>query len=185
MKIFKGDKFSVPIDRLKVLEEKVAAEGIVLTEERLQALEPHKEEKKNNPDEIKTEHLGYLLAQVTFYVGYLKIDSNSSVLSVKVYTAKVSVIAADTLNDQILPFFDEQGVDIHQILSDSALDKPPVRSFSNITRLNIVKLDPDVLSRMAFVRLFIRHCLLSFIEVLFVGKFITSWRNYRKILTSS
>jgi transposase InsO family protein len=131
--------------RLKSLEEKAAAEGIVYTEEQLQALELLKKEKEHDPDEIETEHPGYLLAQDTFYVGYLKgvgriyqqstIDTYSSVAFAKLYTAKVPVTAADTLNDRVLPFFEDQGVDILRILTDrgtefcGAPDKHPYEIF--------------------------------------------------------
>ena len=97
--------------RLAALEEKSAKEGIVYTE-----------------DEIETEHSGYLISQDTFYVGYLKgvgriyqqtvVDTYSSVAFAKIYTGKVPVTAADTLNDKVLPFFEEFSVPILRVLTD-------------------------------------------------------------------
>jgi transposase InsO family protein len=114
--------------RLTVLEEKAAKEGIVYTEEQVRALEVLRKEREESPDEIETEHPGYLCAQDTYYVGYLKgvgriyqqtaMDTYSSVAFAKLYTAKVPVTAADVLNDRVLPFFEEQGISILRILTD-------------------------------------------------------------------
>jgi len=136
------EKFS---KRLKALEEKAAKEGIVYTEEQLRVLENARKERETVPDEIETHHPGYLLAQDTFYVGYIKgvgriyqqtvIDTYSSVAFAKLYTAKVPLTAADTLNDRVLPFFDEQKVDILRILTDRGtefcgrLDKHPYQLY--------------------------------------------------------
>jgi transposase InsO family protein len=113
--------------RLKALEAKSAQEGLVLTEDQVVALERAKEEKQAH-GEIETHHPGYLGAQDSYYVGTIKgvgriyqqtfIDTYSKVAAAKVYDRKGALVAADMLNDRVLPFFEEHGIDLLRVLTD-------------------------------------------------------------------
>ena len=113
--------------RLKALEAKVAQDGLLLTEAQVAALEKKKEEEQTK-GEIETHHPGYLGAQDTYYIGYIKgvgklyqqtfIDTYTRVAFVKVYDRKNALVAADMLNDKVLPFYQDQQVDLLRILTD-------------------------------------------------------------------
>ena len=114
--------------RLKALEAKLAQEpGQVLTESQVRAMEKAKQDKEAH-GEIETAHPGYLGAQDTYYVGTIKsigriyqqtfIDTYTKVAFAKLYDRKNALVAADLLNDCVLPFFEENDVPLLRVLTD-------------------------------------------------------------------
>jgi len=113
--------------RLKALEAKVAQDGIILTDTQVAALERKKQEQESR-GEIETHHPGYLGAQDTYYVGYIKgvgkiyqqtfIDTYTRVGFAKLYDRKNALVAADMLNDKVLPFYQQQDVQLLRIITD-------------------------------------------------------------------
>jgi transposase InsO family protein len=113
--------------RLKALEAKVAQEGLILTEDQIKALEKAKEEKEAR-GEIETEHPGYLICQDTYYIGTIKgvgriyqqtvIDSYTKVAFAKLYDRKNALVAAEMLNSEVIPWFEEQEIRILRVLTD-------------------------------------------------------------------
>ena len=114
--------------RLKRLEQWVAETSNILTESQVQALEQAKQEQEAH-GEVESPHPGFLVAQDTCYVGYIKgvgkiyqqtgIDTHSNTGFAKVYNDRTALAAADFLNDHVLPFFDEHGIRVLRILSDN------------------------------------------------------------------
>lgn len=113
--------------RLIALEDKVAKDGFILTERQLQALENARLEKEAH-GEIETEHPGYLGSQDSFYVGTLKgigriyqqtfVDTYSKHAICKLYTMRNSLVAADMLNDRVVPFYESVKAPLLRILTD-------------------------------------------------------------------
>jgi hypothetical protein len=87
-------------------------------------LERAKEHKKAI-GEIESHHPCYLGSQDTYYVGNIKgvwhiyqqtfIDTYSKVAFTKLYDRKNALVAADLLNDQVIPFFEQHELGYLQI----------------------------------------------------------------------
>lgn len=113
--------------RLKRLERWAAENTAILTESQVDALERVKEVEEAH-GEIETFHPGFLVSQDTCYIGTIKgvgriyqqtgIDTYSNVGFAKVYAEKTALVAADFMNDKVLPFFDEQGMAVLRVLTD-------------------------------------------------------------------
>ena len=125
--IWKRNNLETFKKRLSALEAKMAQESLILTEDQLKALERKKEEQEAH-GEIETEHPGYLGAQDTYYVGTIKgigriyqqtfIDTYSKVAFAKLYDRKNALVAAEILNDRIVPFFEEHQIPLLRVLTD-------------------------------------------------------------------
>lgn len=113
--------------RLLALEKQVAENGIILTESQVAALESRRHEEEAH-GEIETHYPGFLGSQDTFYVGTLKgvgriyqqtfVDTYSKVATVKLYTQKNALCAADLLNDRVLGLFEAHGMGLERVLTD-------------------------------------------------------------------
>ena len=113
--------------RLKALSAKVEQEGIILDENQVAALEKAKAEKQAH-GEIETYYPGFLVAQDTYYVGYIKgvghiyqqtvIDTYSKIGFAKLYDRKNALVAADMLNDRVVPFFEQHDLKLMRMLTD-------------------------------------------------------------------
>ncbi len=138
-------------DRLRALEEKVAQEGLVLTEAQVAALEKKRQDEQA-AGEIESAHPGYLGSQDTFYVGTLKgvgriyqqtyVDTYAKVAFAKLYTTKTPITAADLLNDRVLPFFAEHELPVLRILTDRGTEycgKPETHDYQLYLALNDIE----------------------------------------------
>jgi Integrase core domain/Homeodomain-like domain len=115
--------------RLLWLEQKTAAEGGVLTEAQMKLLRRFQGRESDPERHIESPHSGFLLSQDTYFVGTIKgvgriymqsvVDTHCSLAFGKLYLSKLPMTAVDVLNDKVLPFYEEQGVDVEHLLTDN------------------------------------------------------------------
>jgi transposase-like protein len=115
--------------RLLRLEKEARERRLELDEDQIQMLERFSPEFRER--HIIANGTGDLVAVDTFHVGTLKgvgkvymqsvLDCYSRYAWGRLYTSKLPITAVHVLNENVLPFFEEQGAAITTILSDNVL----------------------------------------------------------------
>jgi len=114
-------------ERLLRLEKATADRTLTLSDEQIRLLERFSPEYRER--HIEAPYTGALVAVDTFFVGVLKgvgkvylqtvIDCHSRYAWARLYPNKLPVTAVQTLNNDVLPTFEEEGAVIEAILSDN------------------------------------------------------------------
>jgi hypothetical protein len=163
------------------------------------ALEKSKQEKEAQ-GEIESENPGYLGAQDTYYVGTIKgvgriyqqtfIDTYSKVVFVKLYDRKNALVAADLLNDRVLPFFEQQEVPLLRVLTDrgteycGSLQHHEYQLYLAIENIDHTKTKARHRRLMASVSAFTAPFRMSSMPLPFARKSTLPWRSYKPIWMS-
>lgn len=135
--------------RLLRLEKTTAERQVDLTDEQIKALERFSPEFRER--HIEAPHTGALVAVDTFMVGSLKgvgrvylqtaIDCHSRYAWGRLFTSKMPVTAVQTLNNHVLPTFEDHGARIDTILSDNGreycgrMDQHPYELFLQLEEI--------------------------------------------------
>lgn len=136
-------------DRLLRFEEHVSKHRVKLSSEQVRMLERFSPEFRER--HIETRWTGDLVAVDTFFVGTLKgigkiylqtvIDTFSRYAWGQLHTSKIPLTAVQTLNNHVLPFFDEHRAQVDTILSDNGRefcgrpDKHPYELFLQLEEI--------------------------------------------------
>ena len=182
--------------RLLRLEQEKNGKDVDLTEEQIKLLE------KANPcfreRHVESSYPGYLLSQDTFMVGTLKgigriylqavVDTYGSYAFGKLYTSKLPETAVDILYDRVLPFYEEQGLDVEHILTDNGREycgRPmihPYQIFLEFTNIKHRRTKIATPRTNGFVERFNRTVLDEFFRETFRNKFYGSVDELQKDL---
>jgi transposase InsO family protein len=135
--------------RLMRLEQHHRETQIELTESQIRLLEKFSPEYRER--HIQADFSGQLVAMDTFLVGTLKgigrvylqsvIDCHSRYAWGRMYTTKVPVTAVQTLNNDVLPFFEDHNVKVETVLTDNGReycgrpDKHPFELFLQLEEI--------------------------------------------------
>lgn len=174
--------------RILRMEEEKHGQVMDLTEEQIRLLE------KANPcfkeRHVESPYPGYLLCQDTFMVGTLKgvgrvylqavVDTYGSFAFGKLYTSKLPETAVDVLYDRVLPFYEAQGLEVENILSDNGREycgRPMIHPYQIFLELNDIGHRRTKVARPrtnGFVERFNRTILDEFFREAFRKKFYPS-----------
>ena len=137
-------------ERLMRFEKHVRETGQHLSDDQVKVLEKFSPEFRER--HIEARYTGDLVAVDTFFVGILKgvgrvymqtvMDCYSRYAWGRLYTSKLPLTAVQTLNDEVLPFFEKWQAKVHTILSDNGrefcgrMDSHPYELFLQLEGIN-------------------------------------------------
>ncbi len=112
---------------------------------------------------------GYLGAQNTYHVGYIKgvgkiyrqtfINTYTRVAFAKVYDRKNALVAADMLNYKVFPFYREQDVELLGILTDRETEYCRAREHCDVVKLDSFSLNVSITNKsISYHITFTIHC---------------------------
>ena len=137
-------------NRLLRLEREQRDHTLELNDEQIRLLERFSPEFRER--QIEVHHTGELVAIDTFFVGTLKgvgkvylqtvLDCYSRFAFGRLYNSKLPLTAVHVLNNDVLPYFEQQGVRIETLLSDNGReycgrpDQHPFELFLQLESIN-------------------------------------------------
>ena len=116
------------------------------------------------------------------------VDTHSSVAFAKLYETKTPVTAADTLNDRVLPFFEEQEVVVQRVLTDRGTefcgrdDQHPYEPFLAMNESEHTKTRAPRPQTNGICERFHQTCLNEFYKVTFRKKIYSRLQELQKDL---
>lgn len=127
--VWERNGLSHRLQRLLWLERRSQESGRVLTEELKRLLARHHRRQIDPEQHVESHKPGYLLCQDTYFMGTIKgvgriymqsvVDSFCSVGFAKLYLSKLPLTAVDVLHDRVLPFYEDRGIAVENILTDN------------------------------------------------------------------
>jgi transposase InsO family protein len=125
--VWSRHKLSEKHQRLLRLDKLAQNKKITLSEEQIKILEKFDPEYRER--HIEVHHTGHIVSMDTFFVGTLKgigriylqtaMDCFSRYAWGQLYTSKLPITAVQTLNNNVLPFFESHKVKVESVLTDN------------------------------------------------------------------
>ena len=115
------------------------------------------------------------------------VDTYSKVADCKLYATKTPITSADLLNDRVLPFFEEHGMDVLRMPTDRGteycgkVEQHDYELYLALNQIEHTKKKHVIRKQMVSVNASIKQFLMSFTKSRFVRRFIRRLTNCKKI----
>lgn len=139
--VWQRRRLTLHIHHLFWLEKKTAGRSGVLIDRQIRFIQLHRRRTVDPDQQVEAPYQGYLLCQNTYFVRIIKglgkiyvqsvVDANCPLAFAKLALSKAPMRAVHTLYGCVLPFYEESGVAVEDILTDNGKEHcvPELRHF--------------------------------------------------------